>query len=58
MVHSILNFLCANWIRDRRHWVGIVVVSAINCLNIPLGIALGIFTLIVVNRPAVREQFA
>lgn len=55
---SIVNFLCANWLRDRRNWTGVVVVSAFNCLHMPLGTALGVFTLIVVNRPNVRAQFS
>ncbi|HWA84402.1 MAG TPA: hypothetical protein VG820_13250 [Fimbriimonadaceae bacterium] len=54
---SIVNFLCANWLRDRRNWTGVVVVSALNCLHMPLGTALGVFTLIVVNRPNVRSLF-
>jgi hypothetical protein len=54
---SILNFLCANWLRDRRNWMAIAVVSAINCLHMPLGTALGVFTLIVINRQTVRETF-
>jgi hypothetical protein len=54
---AALNLVCANWIRDRRNWVGVVVVSGINCLHMPLGLALGIYTLVVVNRPHVRSTF-
>lgn len=57
IVVVILNLLCANWIRDRRNWAGVVIVSGINCLNMPVGAALGVFTLIVVNRPTVRPTF-
>lgn len=56
-VCAILNFLCANWLRDRRNWVGVIIVSALNCLSIPLGLGLAVFTLIVVNRPEVRSRF-
>jgi len=52
-----LHFLSANWIRDRRNWTGVIIVAAIDCLNVPLGIALGIFTIIVLNRPTVRITF-
>lgn len=53
----ILNLLCANWLRDRRNWVGVIVASGFNCLTGVLGIGLAVFTLIVVNRPAVRSTF-
>ncbi|HVT14223.1 MAG TPA: hypothetical protein VHE55_18315 [Fimbriimonadaceae bacterium] len=55
---AIMNFVCANWLRDRRNWTGVVIVSAFNCLHMPLGTALGVFTLIVVNRPNVRSLFS
>ncbi|MFI5387561.1 MAG: hypothetical protein ACHQ50_15745 [Fimbriimonadales bacterium] len=57
VLKAILNLLAANWLRDRRNWTGIVIVAAIDCLNIPLGAALGIFSLIVINRPTVRSTF-
>jgi len=53
----ILNLLAANWLRDRRNWVGIIVVSGLNCLTGVLGIGLGVFTLVIINRPHVRETF-
>ena len=33
------------------------VISAINCLSIPLGTALGIFTFVVLGRPSVTAMF-
>jgi hypothetical protein len=54
---SVLSFLAANWIRDRIKWTAVIVCSAILCLNIPVGAALGIFTIIVLNRPSVRSLF-
>src|SRR5579862_3755087 len=45
---AVLNWLCANWISGRRNWTGVIVVAALDCLNVPLGAALGVFTLIVV----------
>lgn len=34
------------------------VVAALMCLSVPLGTALGVFTLIVLMRPSVKELFA
>ena len=35
-----------------------VVVACVNCLHMPLGTVLGVFTLIVLFRDSVRELFA
>ena len=44
-------------IASRRGFNFITVVSCINCLHVPLGTALGVFTLLVLNRPSVKAQF-
>jgi hypothetical protein len=54
---AVLQWLAAKWLEGRRNWIGIVIISAINCLNAPLGIALGIFTLIVITKPHIKDQF-
>jgi hypothetical protein len=54
---ACLNFVAANWIRDRRNWTGLIVISGINCLHIPHGTGLGVFTIVVLNRPDVRQSF-
>ncbi|MCC6663870.1 MAG: hypothetical protein IT375_09005 [Polyangiaceae bacterium] len=41
---------------QRRYWMCFIVACVI-CLNVPLGTALGIFTLLVLNRPSVKEIF-
>jgi hypothetical protein len=57
-VSALLHFLCANWLHDRRNWTGIIVVSAISCFQMPHGTALGVFTMIVLNRPHIRATFS
>ena len=42
--------------RRRRHTL-CVVVACLNCLHIPIGIILGIFSLIVLTRSSVKELF-
>jgi hypothetical protein len=45
-------------IARRRAPVFCQVIAGLNCLHMPLGTALGVFTLIVLNRPSVKALFA
>ncbi len=53
---ACLAFTGLNLIR-RKRYTFCVVVSIIACLQIPLGTALGVFTLIVLFRPSAKELF-
>ena len=44
-------------LRRGQHRVLSIVVACLCCLNMPLGTLLGVFTLIVLNRPAVRAGY-
>jgi hypothetical protein len=35
-----------------------MVVAALNCLSIPFGLALGVFTLITLNDESVQQEYA
>lgn len=52
-----LNILAARYLRSFRNRKFLFVVSGINCLNMPLGTVLGIFTIIVLVRPTVAQRF-
>ena len=54
---AILNVISAFCIRARTHRIFSVVVAAVNCLQMPLGTVLGIFTIIVLMRDTVREVY-
>ena len=54
----ILNLLSGFFLRQRRHRTFSMVVGGLNCLQIPFGTVLGIFTIIVLSRPSVRETYA
>lgn len=41
---------------QRRYWLSFVV-ACITCLNFPLGTALGVFTLLVLSRPSVKQMY-
>jgi len=53
----ILNLLTGFYLRGRKHRTLCFVVAAFNCLHIPLGTILGIFTIIVLARDSVRAAF-
>lgn len=44
-------------IRERRNWTLVMVSACINCLHMPLGTALGVCTIIVINKPSVKAAF-
>ena len=49
--------LAGRYLLQRTHYTFCLVVAAIACLLMPFGTALGIFTIIVLMRPSVREMF-
>jgi hypothetical protein len=51
------NLLSGLFLRARRHRTFSMVVAAINCLHIPIGTALGVFTFIVLGRESVRKLY-
>ncbi|MGB6222464.1 hypothetical protein [Haloferula sp.] len=54
---AILVFLAGRSLSARRNWTFVFVVSCVQCLWVPLGTALGVFTLVVLQRPAVKALF-
>jgi hypothetical protein len=48
MLYGTVNVFAGRCLRQRRRWMATVVISAINCLNVPLGTLLGVFTIVVV----------
>ena len=53
----ILNLVSGLFILRRRHRVFSLVVAAINCLHLPLGTVLGVFTIVVLMRQSVLELY-
>jgi len=57
IIGSIANLLSGLWIRGRRNRPFSLVIAGINCIQIPFGTALGVFTIIVLMRDSVRELY-
>lgn len=57
LLFAVLHFMVGQRLRQRRGHTFCQIVSVVTCLSIPFGTALGVFTLIVLNRPSVRALF-
>ena len=56
-IAAILNFYTATFLKETRNHTFILVVSILNCFSGILGILLGIFTIIEINKPEVKALF-
>ena len=54
---AVSLFLAGRWIAARKNRTFCFVVAAISCAGFPLGTALGVFTIMVLQRPSVRALF-
>ena len=54
----VVNILSAVWMKQRRNRMFSFVVAGFNCLALPFGTVLGVFTLIVLNRPSVAQKYS
>jgi len=54
---SVCNVLSGVFIRKRKHRIFSMVIAGLNCLQIPFGTALGVFTLVVLARPSVKSAY-
>ena len=54
---AAVNVLVGRWLKQRRQWMAIVVVSVLNALNVPLGTLLGVITIVVLVGDDVRAAF-
>ena len=54
---AIVVFLSGRKLRQRKHWTFSVVVAGIECAFMPLGTVLGVFTLITLTKPSVKELY-
>jgi hypothetical protein len=54
---GILNVISGLWMRARKNRTFSIVVAVLNCLHVPLGTILGVFTMVVLMRDSVREIY-
>jgi hypothetical protein len=56
--YTLCVFLAARWLRSHRNMLFIQIVSGLNCLLVPYGTVLGVFTLLVLSRPQAKLFFS
>jgi hypothetical protein len=54
---AVLNLLSGLFLLRRKHRMFSVFVAAFNCLQVPFGTILGVFTIIVLSRDSVRQLY-
>jgi hypothetical protein len=54
---ATLTFLAGRYLKRRIRYTFCLVIAALNCMLMPFGTILGIFTLIVLMRPGVKAMF-
>ena len=58
MALALMNFLTARFIAARERRIFCMVIAALSCLHAPLGLLIGVFTLVVLSRDGVRALFS
>jgi hypothetical protein len=54
---TLLTFYTGRNLAQHRHHMFCIVVAALTCLSVPWGTAVGVCTIIVLNRPGVKALF-
>ena len=57
VVASALNVISGFFLLGGKHHVFSIVIAALDCLMVPLGTALGVFTIIVLSRDSVAAAY-
>ena len=54
---AICVILAGRFIAKRRNYIFCLVIASLNCLFMPFGTILGVFTIVILMRPSVKELF-
>ncbi len=54
---SVLTILAGRNLARRTNYIFCLVIAAITCVSFPFGTALGVFTIVVLQRPTVKQMF-
>lgn len=54
---AVCNVLAGRFLKQRRHYIFCLVIAGLNCIQVPLGTVLGVFTFVVLMRDSVRTSF-
>ncbi len=54
---GIMSILCGKYLKEKKNRMFCMVISALACTNAPIGTILGIFTIIEIEKPEVKQLF-
>lgn len=54
---AVCMFMAGSYIRRRKHYMFAFVVACVECLIVPFGTILGVFSLITLSRESVKARF-
>lgn len=57
LIGCLVNILSGVFLLKKKHHLFSLVVAGLNCLQIPFGTALGVCTIIVLQRESVRQSY-
>lgn len=57
LLASVGNILSGIFIQRRKHRIFCMVVAGLNCLQVPIGTVLGVFTIVVLGKDSVRRSY-
>lgn len=57
-LYTLCIFLAGRWLRSHQNMLFIQIISGLNCLFVPYGTVLGVFTLVVLSRPQAKLFFS
>jgi hypothetical protein len=55
---AVLVLMAGRFIARRKHYMFCFVMACVECIFMPFGTVLGVFTILVLNRASVKELFA
>ena len=57
LIGGVINLLSGLFIRQRRHRMFSIIIGGLNCLHVPFGTLLGVFTILILSRDSVRKIY-
>ena len=55
---AVFTMIAGRYLARQTHYLFCMVMAAIECIFMPFGTVLGVFTIIVLSKPAVKKMFA
>jgi hypothetical protein len=57
ILNAVLNLLTGVFLRQRKYRIFCIIIGSLNCLHVPVGTALGAFTIVILSRDSVKKIF-